>query len=86
MNEDEIYEVIKEEKSRGKRRPKDPEAKKRARELMGKFRRALDLETERDFLEAIREIEPTGDPEKQRQALWIWRAHRRALPQHGRKP
>jgi uncharacterized protein (UPF0335 family) len=70
---DDIDDVMKEEKSRGKR-PVDTKALRRKQELLRKFRDALTLRTERDFVEAIRELGFADDPEKLREALKIWRA------------
>jgi len=38
------------------------------------LREALNSETERDFVEAIRALGLADDPEKLREALKIWRA------------
>jgi hypothetical protein len=77
MKEDEIREVMAAEKSRGARRPKDPEIRRQERELLEKFRKALDLEDERDFVQAIRELGLADDPQKVTNALKVWRAWRR---------
>jgi hypothetical protein len=68
-----IQDVMREEKSRGKRRV-DTEALRRREDLLKKFREALTLRTEREFVEAIREMKLTDDPEKLRELLKIWRA------------
>jgi hypothetical protein len=70
---DDIDDVIKEEKSRGRRRV-DTEALRRREDLLKKFREALTLRTEREFVDAIREMKLTDDPEKLRELLKIWRA------------
>ena len=82
-DKEDIREVIAAEKGKG--RPARIAAKKLEQDLLRKFRKALDLENEKDFLMAMREIEPSGDPEKLKKALWIWRAHRRALPPSDRR-
>ena len=64
------------EVSRGRRRPKDPEIRRQERELLRKFRKALEFESEAEFVEAMRELEIAADPEKLRNALRIWRAYR----------
>jgi hypothetical protein len=68
-----IRDAIKEEKSRGKRKV-DIEALRRRDELLKNFREALKLRTEREFVDAIREMKLTDDPEKLRELLKIWRA------------
>ena len=68
-----IQDVIREEKSRGKRRV-DVEALRRREDLLKKFREALTLRTEREFVDAIREMKLADDPEKLRELLKIWRA------------
>ncbi len=68
-----IRDVMKEEKSRGKRRI-DPGALRRRDELLVKYREALKLRTEREFLDAIRGIGLGDDPERLREILKIWRS------------
>jgi len=68
-----IRDVMREEKSRGKRRV-DVEALRRREDLLKKFREALTLRTEREFVDAIREMKLADDPEKLRELLKIWRA------------
>jgi hypothetical protein len=50
-----IHDVMREEKSRGKRRL-DMKALRQREQLLKGFREALKLRTEREFLEAIREL------------------------------
>jgi hypothetical protein len=68
-----IQDVMREEKSRGKRRI-DMGAVRRREDLLKKFRDALTLRTEREFVDAIRELKLVDDPEKLRELLKIWRA------------
>jgi uncharacterized protein YpiB (UPF0302 family) len=68
-----IQDVLKEEKSRGKRRV-DVEALRRRKDLLKKIREALTLRTEREFVDAIRELKLVDDPEKLRELLKIWRS------------
>jgi hypothetical protein len=68
-----IQDVMREEKSRGKRRL-DVEALRRRAGLLKKFREALTLRTEREFVDAIREMKLGDDPVKLRELLKIWRA------------
>jgi len=68
-----IQDVMREEKSRGKRRV-DMEALHRRDDLLKKFREALTLRTEREFVDAIREMKLADDPVKLRELLKIWRA------------
>ena len=75
--EDDIRDVMADEGSRGRRRPKDPETRRQERELLRKFRKALEFETEKEFLDAIRELGIPFDAERLRSALQFWRAYRR---------
>jgi hypothetical protein len=68
-----IDDVMREEKSRGKRRV-DMEALRRREEILKQFREALKLRTEREFIDAIREMRLVDDPEKLRELLKIWRS------------
>jgi hypothetical protein len=68
-----IRDVMKEEKSRGKRRV-DMEALRRREGLLKKIRESLTLRTEREFVDAIRELKLVDDPEKLRELLKIWRS------------
>jgi hypothetical protein len=68
-----IQDVMREEKSRGKRRV-DVEALHRREDLLKKLREVLTLRTEREFVDAIREMKLADDPEKLRELLKIWRA------------
>ena len=67
-----VHDVMEEEKSRG-RRPLDLKAKKERAELLRYIREALESETEREFLEAIRGLRLGEEPEKLDQAVKIWR-------------
>lgn len=68
-----IQDVMKEEKSRGRRRV-DADALRRRAELLAKYREAMKLRTEREFVEAIRELGFGDDPERLRAILKIWRS------------
>jgi uncharacterized protein YpiB (UPF0302 family) len=68
-----IRDVIAEEKSRGKHRV-DVKARKERAELLRYIRDALELKTEREFLEAIRQLQLGDDPKKLENALKIWRS------------
>jgi hypothetical protein len=68
-----IQDVMKEEKSRGKRRI-DTTALQQRQKLLRGFREALNLRTEHEFVDAIRELGFADDPVKLREALKIWRA------------
>jgi hypothetical protein len=68
-----IQDVMREEKSRGKRHV-DVEALRRREDLLRKLREALTLRTEREFVDAIREMKLADDPEKLHELLKIWRA------------
>ena len=68
-----VRDVMREEKSRGKRRV-DIKALRQREQLLRQFREALKLRTEREFVDAIRELGLADDPEKLREALKIWRS------------
>lgn len=68
-----VQDVMREEKSRGKRRV-DIKAIRERKELLNGFREALKLRNEREFVEAIRELGFADEPEKLREALRIWRS------------
>jgi hypothetical protein len=79
MNEPEdqdLRDVMREEKSRGKRRI-DVAEHRRRQELLKGFRDALDARTEREFLEAIKLLGLGDDPLKRENALKIWRSFSR---------
>lgn len=73
---DDILEVMLGELGRGRRRPKDAGTRRRERELLSKFRLALAKTTEKEFLEAIREL-GISDSEQLQRALRIFRAFSR---------
>jgi hypothetical protein len=62
-----IHDVMREEKSRGKRRV-DMNALRRREELLKGFREALKLRTEHEFVDAISELGLADDSEKLREA------------------
>ncbi len=68
-----IRDVMKEEKSRGKRRV-DTKALQLTQERLKLLGEALNSKTEREFVEAIRQFGLADDPEKLREVLKIWRA------------
>jgi hypothetical protein len=68
-----IQNVMREEKSRGKRRV-DTGARQLRQERLKALQEALKARTEREFLEAIRELGYADDPVKLREALKIWRS------------
>jgi hypothetical protein len=67
-----LRDVMREEKSRGKRRI-DPEEQRKRQELLRGFRDALQARTEREFLDAIKLLGLGDDPQKREKALKIWR-------------
>jgi DnaJ-domain-containing protein 1 len=71
-----LRDVMREEKSRGKRRV-DPKEERKRQELLRAFRDALDARTEREFLEAIKLLGLGDDPQKREKALKIWRSFSR---------
>jgi hypothetical protein len=68
-----VQDVMKEEKSRGKRRV-DTKALHLTHERLKVLREALNSETESEFVAAIRALGLADDSEKLREALKIWRA------------
>jgi hypothetical protein len=68
-----IRDAMKEEKSRGRRRV-DTGARQLRQERIKALQEALKARTEREFVEAIRELGLADDPEKLREALKIWRS------------
>ncbi len=68
-----IQDVMREEKSRGKRRV-DTKAIQLTQARLKLLREALNSETEREFVEAIRELGFADDSEELSEALKIWRA------------
>jgi hypothetical protein len=71
-----LRDVMREEKSRGKRRV-DPEEERKRQELLRAFRNALEARTEREFLDAIKLLGLGDDPSKREKALKIWRSFSR---------
>ena len=72
--ESDLQNVMKEEKSRGKRRV-DTKVLQLRQERLKILREALtNSRTEREFVEAIRELGIADDPAKLREALKIWRS------------
>jgi hypothetical protein len=70
--DEDIREVMAEEKRRGKR-PHDPGAKKQRSERLGLSRDLLTISRENDFVEAIRRL-GCDDPKKIEDALKVWRS------------
>jgi hypothetical protein len=71
-----LRDVMREEKSRGKRRV-DPDEERKRQELLRAFRNALEARTEREFLEAIKLLGLDDDPRKRENVLKIWRSSSR---------
>jgi hypothetical protein len=71
--DDEIRDVMAEEKSRGKR-PFDSEARKRKKQEWEILRGILAIPREEDFLRTIRELGYADDPKKTDEILKAWRA------------
>jgi hypothetical protein len=68
-----LRDVMRTEKSRGKRRV-DPEEERKRQELLRAFRNALEARTEREFLDAIKLLGLGDDPLKREKVLKIWRS------------
>ncbi len=74
----ELAEVIQEEKSRGRRGPASLAAQRERNRLTRLFRKHLERGTEEDFRAAIGALKPPVSAEIFRQALLIWRANRQS--------
>ncbi|HLZ93605.1 MAG TPA: hypothetical protein VKQ28_18005 [Candidatus Acidoferrum sp.] len=71
--DDEIREVMAEEKSRGKR-PLDLKARREKSQLLRQVREALELKSEKEFVQAIRALQLDEDPERLDEAVRLWRS------------
>jgi hypothetical protein len=71
-----LRDVMRQEKSRGKRRV-DPEEERKSQEVLRASRNALEARTEREFLDAIKLLGLDDDPQKRENALKIWRSFSR---------
>jgi hypothetical protein len=71
--DDDIRDVMAEEKSRGKR-PLDLKARKEKAELLRQVREALGLDTEIEFRQAIRGLQLDEDPKRLEEAVRLWRS------------
>ena len=71
--DDDIRDVMAEEKSRG-RRPMDAAARKLERERLKELREILALEREQDVVGAIRALGHGDDPQEFEKILKTWRA------------
>jgi hypothetical protein len=69
-----IQDVMKEEESRGKRRVDTKAFQLKQKRLKLLRETLINSQTEREFVEAIRELGYCDDPEKLREALKIWRS------------
>lgn len=76
--EQQIAEVIKEEKSRGRGGPIPLTARREHARLARVFRKLLERGTEEEFRAAIRALKPPVGAEEFRVALQIWRANRQS--------
>jgi hypothetical protein len=72
-NDDDIRDVMAVEKTRGKR-PLDLKARKERAKLLRQIREALDLDTEKEFREAIRGLQLDENPKRLEDAVRIWRS------------
>ena len=71
--DDDIRDVMAEEKRRGKR-PLDLKARKEKAELLRQVREALGLDTEMEFRQAIRGLQLDEDPKRLEEAVRLWRS------------
>jgi hypothetical protein len=72
-SDDDIRDVMAEEKSRGKR-PLDLKARREKAELLRQVREALALDTEMEFRQAIRGLQLDEDPKRLDEAVRLWRS------------
>ena len=72
-SDDDIRDVMAEEKSRGKR-PLDLKARREKAELLRQVREALALDTEMEFRQAIRGLQLDEDPKRLEEAVRLWRS------------
>ena len=70
--DDDIRDVMAEEKSRGKR-PLDLKARKERLELLRQVREALELDSEKEFREAMRGLQLDEEPKRLEEAVQLWR-------------
>jgi hypothetical protein len=73
-----IAEVMREEKARGRCGPASIAARREWARLARLFRKHLERGTEEEFCAAIRALKPPLGAERFRAALQIWRANRRS--------
>jgi hypothetical protein len=71
--DDDIRDVMAEEKTRGER-PLDLKDRRERAELLRQVRAALDLDTEKDFRQAIRGLQLDEDPKRLEEAVRLWRS------------
>ena len=71
--DDDIRDVMAEEKSRGKR-PLDLKARKERLELLRQVREALELDSEKEFRKAMRGLQLDEDPKRLEEAVQLWRS------------
>jgi len=76
VKEQQIAEVIREEKSRGRRGPASVAARNRHAELKRLYRKLLERGTEEEFCKAMRALGLPAESEQFREALRIWRENR----------
>ena len=72
-SDDDIRDLMAEEKSRGKR-PLDLKTRKEKAELLRHVREALGLDTEMEFRQAIRGLQLDEDPKRLEEAVRLWRS------------
>ncbi len=73
-----IAEVMREDKSRGRGGPASMNARRERARLARLFHKLLERGTEEEFRTAIRALKPPVGAEEFRAALQIWRANRRS--------
>jgi len=71
--DEDIGDVMAEEKRRGKR-PLDLKARKEKAELLRQVKEALSLNTETEFRQAIHGLQLDEDPQRLEEAVRLWRS------------
>jgi hypothetical protein len=77
LTDEDLRDVMRQEKQRGRKRLLDLDAKKQHEQLLRDFKKLLEDGTEEDFLAAIRALGLKESSEEFQSALAVWRSFRR---------
>ena len=77
MIDDDLRDVMRQEKQRGRKRLLDLEARRQHEQLLRDFKKLLEEVTEQDFVAAIRALGLKEKSEEFQSALAVWRSLRR---------